>query len=112
MQIVCEGHPQIDWVSQGFEFIQTRPTILPEPVLSGESDADGTGVSIYGSVIRDGGLFRMWYQAWPKDWDVDFKLHAPYGTIVEGRYHKGEFQELNITPAQRRKDLVLPEPAS
>ena len=22
--------------------------------------------------------------AWPADWDVDFKLHAPYNTVVEG----------------------------
>ncbi len=69
MQIACEGHPRIDWVSQGFEFIQIQPTIVAEPVLSGESDADGMGVSVYGSVIRDGGVFRMWYQAWPKGWD-------------------------------------------
>ena len=22
---------------------------------------------------------------WPKDWDVDFKLHAPYNTTIQGR---------------------------
>ena len=26
-------------------------------------------MSIYGTVLDDGGRFRMWYQAWPKDWD-------------------------------------------
>ena len=69
MHIACEGHPQIDSVSKGIEFVQVRPAILPEPVLAAQSDADGMGASIYGSVIRDRGLFRMWYQAWPRDWD-------------------------------------------
>ena len=47
--------------------------------------------------------------AWPNDWDVDFKLHAPYRTIVEVRYRDGEIQELNVTPADRRKDVVFRE---
>jgi hypothetical protein len=49
--------------------VLNRPTVLDEPVLQGESDADASGASIYGSVIREGGVFRMWYQAWPRDWD-------------------------------------------
>lgn len=24
------------------------------------------------------------------EWDVDFKLHAPYNTVVEGRYAGGK----------------------
>ena len=69
MQIVCEGHPQIERISKGMEFVQVQPAVHPEPVVRPESDADGMGASIYGSVVRDGGLFRMWYQAWPRDWD-------------------------------------------
>ena len=29
------------------------------------------------------------FPAWPCDWDVSFKLHAPKGTIVEGRCVNG-----------------------
>ena len=47
--------------------------------------------------------------AWPKDWDVSFKLHAPGQTVVEGDYRDGKFETLKVTPASRRKDLVLPE---
>ncbi|PKO23836.1 MAG: hypothetical protein CVU38_01815 [Chloroflexi bacterium HGW-Chloroflexi-1] len=69
MQIICEGHPQVVALSEGIQVKLYRPTILDEPVLQGETDADAAGVSIYGSVIRDGSVFRMWYQAWPKNWD-------------------------------------------
>lgn len=69
MQIACEGHAQVRGLSQGIEAVMRTPEVLPEPVFVGESDIDYCGASIYGSVLRDGGLFRMWYQAWPRDWD-------------------------------------------
>jgi len=46
--------------------------------------------------------------AWPSDWNVDFKLHAPYQTVLEGRVRDGKLTELEVTPADRRKDIVLP----
>jgi hypothetical protein len=48
--------------------------------------------------------------AWPKDWDVDFKLHAPYQTIVEGALRKGKIETLKVTPQKRRPDVVIMEP--
>ena len=45
--------------------------------------------------------------AWPADWDVDFKLHAPYNTVVEGRYVGGKLVELTLTPAERRADVTI-----
>ena len=47
------------------------------------------------------------FPAWPKDWDVEFKLHAPYKTIVEGELKNGELQKLIVTPEERRKDVVI-----
>ncbi len=32
--------------------------------------------------------------AWPKGWDVDFRLHAPGGRVVEGRYAGGAWEHL------------------
>ncbi len=46
--------------------------------------------------------------AWPRDWDVDFKLHAPRSTTVELTYRDGKIQRLKVTPSSRRADLVLP----
>lgn len=44
--------------------------------------------------------------AWPKDWDVRFKLRAPYQTIVECEYRGGKVVSLRVTPASRRSDVV------
>jgi len=65
MQIAVEGHPRIESVTQGMEVIQEKPLVLPQPLLKGDCDADAAGVTIYGSVVREGGVFRMWYQALP-----------------------------------------------
>ncbi|WP_221032726.1 DUF5703 domain-containing protein [Actomonas aquatica] len=47
--------------------------------------------------------------AWPVDWDVDFKLHAPGQTTVEARLVDGRLEHLQVTPASRAKDVVLPD---
>ncbi len=45
--------------------------------------------------------------AWPKDWDADFKLHAPYNTIIEGSVIKGKIKNLKVTPESRLKDVIF-----
>jgi hypothetical protein len=45
--------------------------------------------------------------AWPADWDVSFKLHAPYRTVIECVVRDGILQELQVTPAERRRDVVF-----
>jgi len=44
---------------------------------------------------------------WPKDWNVEFKLHAPYRTIVEGSYVDGRLAHVKVTPESRKADLVV-----
>jgi alpha-L-fucosidase 2 len=44
--------------------------------------------------------------AWPKNWDVSFKLHAPYNTAVEGIFKAGKLEKLKVTPESRAKDVV------
>jgi len=46
------------------------------------------------------------FPAWPKDWDVEFKLHAPRNTTVEGIYHAGKVERLTVTPKERMNDVV------
>lgn len=46
------------------------------------------------------------FPAWPAEWDVDFKLHAPGQTIVEGVLKGGKLVSLKVTPASRGKDIV------
>jgi hypothetical protein len=45
--------------------------------------------------------------AFPKDWDVQFKLHAPYNTTVEASVKDGKVTALKVTPEERRKDVVI-----
>jgi hypothetical protein len=47
--------------------------------------------------------------AWPGDWDADFKLRAPYNTIVEGRVRGGKIVGLDVSPRSRKKDIVIKE---
>lgn len=48
--------------------------------------------------------------AWPKDWDLDFKLHAPHRTVIEGTVRNGKLVDMKVTPESRRKDVVMTEP--
>jgi len=47
--------------------------------------------------------------AWPRDWTADFKLHAPYQTIVEGHVENGKISNLKVTPRSRARDVVVLE---
>jgi alpha-L-fucosidase 2 len=48
--------------------------------------------------------------AWPKDWEVDFKLWAPNNTVVEGSIRGGKLERVKTTPDKRSSDLVRLEP--
>jgi len=48
--------------------------------------------------------------AWPKEWNVEFKLHAPLNTTVEGVYREGKLRRLKVTPQSRAKDVVRMQP--
>lgn len=47
--------------------------------------------------------------AWPKNWDVNFKLHAMQNTTVEGEVKDGKITRLKVTPESRLKDVDLAE---
>ena len=49
--------------------------------------------------------------AWPRTWTADFKLHAPYQTIVEGHVENGKISKLKVVPRQRAMDVVVMESA-
>ena len=46
--------------------------------------------------------------AWPKEWDVIFKLHAPLQTTVECVYRAGKIEKLLVAPANRAADVIAP----
>lgn len=44
--------------------------------------------------------------AWPKEWDVHFKLHAPHNTTIECKLEKGKIQLLQVFPRDREKNII------
>ncbi|MCC6397638.1 MAG: hypothetical protein IT282_11530 [Bacteroidetes bacterium] len=51
--------------------------------------------------------------AWPAEWDVDFRLHAPRNTVLQGTVRKGKVERLDVFPESRRKDIrVVGSPGS
>ena len=48
--------------------------------------------------------------AWPREWDIDFKLHAPKNTVITGKVVNGEIQSLDVTPVSRKNDMVIYTP--
>ena len=47
------------------------------------------------------------FPAWPKNWDVNFKVHAFKNTVLEGVFKNGKVQQLKVFPESRRKDIVM-----
>ncbi len=57
--------------------------------------------------LSEGGKILL-LPAWPKNWDVSFRLHAPGNTTVECVFKGGKVLTLKVTPESRRKDVVAP----
>lgn len=41
------------------------------------------------------------------NWSAEFRLHASYKTVVEGRVEEGKLVTLKVTPASRKTDVLL-----
>ncbi|SEO66539.1 hypothetical protein SAMN04487978_3360 [Flavobacterium sp. fv08] len=46
------------------------------------------------------------FPAWPKDWNVHFKLHAKQNTTVEAELFNGELKVIKVIPEERKKDII------
>ena len=67
----------------------------------------GTGmIGLQEMLLQTKGRKIFLFPAWPGNWNVHFKLHAPYETTVEGIVKDGKVQLINVTPQSRAKDVV------
>ncbi|MDR3233076.1 MAG: DUF5703 domain-containing protein [Planctomycetaceae bacterium] len=80
--------PNYDWVPD-----QDHGGILTKGVQSLVMQCDGRKIDLF--------------PAFPKGWNCDFKLHAPYQTVVEGRLENGKITALKVTPKEREKDVRI-----
>lgn len=52
----------------------------------------------------DGKLYL--FPAWPREWDVRFRLHASANTVIEAELKGGKVVRVKVTPSERLSDLV------
>ena len=85
MELFFESRPEIAEDTTGkVQFFQRKPQIHPQPVLEPDSLVDGAGISLYGTVLNDGGRLRMWYQAWPRNWKGGNADYVGYAESDDG----------------------------
>jgi hypothetical protein len=58
-------------------------------------------------VLQTDGKKIFLLPTWPRDWNLNFKLHAPYNTVIEGEYVRGVIKNLKVTPNNRKKDIII-----
>ncbi len=81
--------PNYDWVPD-----QDHGSILIKTLQAMALQTDGNKIHLL--------------PAWPKDWNVRFKLRAPRRTVVECEYRDGKITRLEVTPPERGNDVVKP----
>ena len=62
-------------------------------------------ICLQAMLIQTNGDSILLFPAWPKEWDVEFKIHAPQRTIITGRVKQGAIQNLATIPKKRSKDV-------
>ncbi len=68
----------------------------------------GSGmIGLQEMLLQTNGDKILLFPAWPPEWDVHFKLHAPMQTTVEAELKAGKLINLKVTPESRRKDIEL-----
>jgi hypothetical protein len=58
-------------------------------------------------LLQTDGRKIMLLPAWPGDWEAEFKLRAPYKTIVSGEVKQGRMTRLKVFPRERKKDIQI-----
>lgn len=68
----------------------------------------GSGmIGLQEMLLQTNGEQILLFPAWPKEWNVHFKLHAPEETTVEATLKNGKVTDLKVLPKSREKDIVI-----
>jgi hypothetical protein len=74
-----------------------------------QSHGSVMNMALQAMLLQYDGSSLSLFPAWPRDWDVEFRLHAPFGTTVECNYRRGQIESLTIDPAGR-EGVTIHEP--
>lgn len=67
----------------------------------------GSGmIGLQEMLLQESGGKLLIFPAWPKDWDVHFKLHAKANTVVEVKVENGKVKILRVEPKHRKDDII------
>jgi hypothetical protein len=67
-------------------------------------------MALQNMLLQTNGRQILLFPAWPKAWGVEFRLHAPFNTVIEGVWREGKIERLEVTPSERMADIVLMAP--
>ena len=118
----CWTQDQIDWAYAGnateaskglVRRFRIASTMVRFPMFGREGpdscpdfDQFGSGaIALQRMLIQEDNGKILLLPAWPKAWDIDFKLHAMKNTILEGVVKNGVLTSLKVIPESRRKDI-------
>lgn len=122
----CWTQDQIDWAYGGdadeaaaglVRRARIASTMVRFPLFGREGpdscpdlDQFGSGaVALQRMLVQDEPGKILVLPAWPKNWNVKFKLHAMQNTTVEGEVKDGKIIHLKVTPESRSKDVSFGE---
>jgi hypothetical protein len=72
-----------------------------------DQDNGGNGENgLQNMLLQSDGRTILLLPAWPKGWDVSFRLHAAFQTTVSCRFEQGAVTSLQVDPPQRRADIL------
>ncbi len=96
----------------GNRFVYSGDYRFPAFYVQGDwvPDHDNGGVAqqtIHAMLMQSVGDKILLFPSWPKEWDVDFKLHAPKNTTIEATLKDGKVVKLKITPENRKDDVEI-----
>ena len=83
MELAFDTRLEITRIAGRIYSRQARPTLSEKPVLTPDGLADGNRVQI-GTVLKDGGVYRMWYLAFPEQDAPKAKAFAAYAESDDG----------------------------
>lgn len=109
MTVLFDGHPAILGITPGMRYRLHHPHVCDEPVLESQHPVDTLGVS-YACVLPYDGGYRMWYQAWPDDWDGQDVLRVAVADSDDGlhwRRHSAGLVEYNGSTDNPLTDLPV-----
>jgi hypothetical protein len=68
----------------------------------------GSGmIGLQEMLLQADGEKILLFPAWPVEWDVHFRLHAPHNTVVEARVKDGKPELITVSPESRMQDVVV-----